>query len=188
MRILAIVGSIRDGNSKILVDETVREIQKYDNVQIEKIHLKDISMRFCNGCLVCDSTGKCVFDDDMSGIISKVRDADAFIFATPARWRLLSGEMKTFLDRLNPLAVNEELKNKKAVVFAVGQSDEEANESIRHAAESLKMFCEDAGIKIIDTVIASGCYDKNDVQNKPNYINSCKLAANHLINSLKTEL
>lgn len=188
MRILAIVGSVREGNTNILVDETIKEIKKSNTVLVEKIHLKDIDMHFCNGCLMCDSTGICVFDDDMSDIISKVRDADAFIFATPARWRLLSGEMKTFLDRLNPLAVHEELKNKSAVIFAVGQSMDGENESIKVAAESLKIFCEDAGINIVDTVIVSGCYDKNDVKNKPDYINSCKFAGNRLINNLKTEL
>lgn len=184
MKVLAIVGSLREGNSNYLVDQaikTIQEVQSPSNIQIQKIHLKDIRMNFCNGCLICDTTGECVYDDDMTALVSQVRLADAFIFSTPARWRLLSGEMKTFLDRLNPLAVNEELKGKRAIIIAVGQSEAEDSKSIKSAAESLSFFCEDAGIELIDTVIACGCYDRNDIQKKTEYIGKCNSAAKRLV-------
>lgn len=182
MKVIAVVGSLRDGNTNYLVEETIREFQSKKNVQIQKIHLKNINMNFCNGCLICDTTGNCVYDDDMSSLISQIRDADAFIFATPARWGLLSGEMKTFIDRLNPLAVNEELKNKRAIIVAVGQSEPTDSSSIELASESIKTFCDDAGIEVIDTVIVCGCYEKDDVKTKENYIEKCRLAFSNLIN------
>lgn len=185
MKILAISGSLRNGNTRYLVDETVNTLKNITNVQIEKIYLSNIKMRFCNGCLSCDETGKCVFDDDMTDIVLKAKSADAFILATPARWGLLSGEMKTFLDRLNPLAVNEELKGKKAIVFSVGQSDEDDSESILLAAKSLVTFCENAGIKVVETVSVCGCYYKDDVSKKKDYINACKCAGSNLIKSIK---
>ncbi len=181
MKILAISGSIRNGNTEILVDEAIRDIKTDKNVEIEKIHLGNIHMNYCSGCLKCDTTGNCIFDDDMTEIVSAVRASDAFIFATPTRWGLLSGELKTFLDRLNPLAIKEELKGKKAIVFAVGQSEEENCESIKYAAESLKIFCDNAGIEVIDTVIVCDCYDSNDASKKVNSIASCKNAINKLI-------
>lgn len=181
MKILAVVGSLRNGNSNFLVDEAIREIRDIENVQVTKVHLKDIEMRFCDGCLVCDDTGECVYSDDMSRLISQVRETDAFIFATPARWGLLSGEMKTFLDRLNPLAVNEELKNKRAIIIAVGQSEAEECQSIKLAAKSLEIFCNDAGISVVDSVIVCGCYEMTAAQSKPEYISTCKSAAIRLI-------
>lgn len=181
MKILAVVGSLRDGNTKYLVEETVKAIENIENIQIEKIYLSDTNINFCNGCLSCDETGKCIFDDDMSDIVIKARNSDAFIFATPARWGLLSGEIKTFFDRLNPLAINEELKGKKAILFSVGQSEEEESESIQLAVNSLKTFCENAGIKVVDSVAICGCYNKGDAKNKTNYISKCKSAGYNLI-------
>lgn len=181
MKILAVVGSLRDGNTKYLVEETVKAIENIENIQIEKIYLSNIKMNFCNGCLSCDETGKCIFEDDMSDIVVKAKNSDAFIFATPARWGLLSGEIKTFLDRLNPLAVNEELKGKKAILFSVGQSAEEESESIHLAVKSLSIFCENAGIEVVDSVAICGCYNKKDAVNKTDYINKCKSAGYKLI-------
>lgn len=184
MKILAVAGSCRDGNTKHLVDSIIKNIftsSSNADIEIKKIHLKDFNINFCSGCLECDTTGECVYNDDMSSVIPFVRDCDALILATPARWGLLSGEMKTFLDRLNPLAVKEELRNKRAIVISVGQSDEKEAESIKYAAESLVTFCENAGIHVVETVIVCGCYDASDVTSKTNYINSCKSAFNKLI-------
>lgn len=185
MKILSVVGSTRDGNSKFMVSETIKAMQSNSSIQIEEVNLKDITINFCNGCLSCDSTGECVFNDDMSAIVSKAREADGFIFATPARWGLLSGEMKTFLDRLNPLAVKEELKDKRAIIFAVGQSEVNDSKSISLAADSLKTFCDNSGIKIVETVIVCGCYGKDDVEKDINSINACKAAGIKLINNLQ---
>ncbi len=184
MKILAVAGSCRDGNTRYLVDLAIKNISDYDrnnDIEIKKIHLKDFYINFCSGCLECDMTGECTYHDDMSDIISFVRDSDALILATPARWGLLSGEMKTFLDRLNPLAVKEELRDKRAIIVAVGQSEEEEAESIKCAADSLVTFCENAGICVVKTVIVCGCYDSSDVASKSNYLNACESAVEKLI-------
>ena len=181
MKILAIVGSMRDGNSNYLVNEAIRQIQGKKSIRIDKIHLKDISMNFCNGCLICDETGSCVFNDDLSALISEIRNTDAFIMATPARWGLLSGEMKTFIDRLNPLAMKEELKGKKTIIIAVGQSESNESRSIELAAKSIETFCSDAGIEVVDTIIVCGCYEKDDAKKQKDYIEKCSMAMQRLI-------
>ena len=187
MKILAVAGSCRLGNTKYLVDVAVAEIvNTYRNLDITNIHLKDISMNFCCGCLDCDSTGKCIYSDDMTDLVSIARDADGLILATPARWGLLSGEMKTFLDRLNPLAVREELNGKKAIVIAVGQSEEDDSESIRFAAESLVTFCNNAGICVLDTVMVCGCYSYSDASTNLEAITACKSAGKHLLNNIQS--
>lgn len=169
MTIMAIIGSLRDGNTKYMVDSIVDELSKSD-VTIDKIHLKDITMGFCNGCLQCDTTGSCILNDDMSRLVENAKMADGFIFASPARWGLLSGEMKTFFDRLNPLAVKEELSGKKCVNIIIGQSEETEGESIALAGESIKYFCENAGIDVVDTLLAYGCYGRHDLKKAPEYI------------------
>ena len=64
---------------------------------------KDI--HFCTGCLACQKTGKCVIHDDMNDMQEIVRTSDVLVFATPIYYYEMSGQMKTFLDRLNPLYI-----------------------------------------------------------------------------------
>lgn len=182
MKIMAIVGSSRRGNTYSMVEAATHALS---NPDIEFIHLKDFSINFCDGCLTCDESGKCHINDEMSDLLERIKEADGFIFGTPSRWSLLSGELKVFLDRLNPLAVPELLKGKKAIIFATGQSKNEDIESIELAANSIKSFCENAEIEVIDIVLAEDCLEPEDLISKyPQTLEKCKNSALKLYNSL----
>ena len=47
--------------------------------------------------------GKCVINDDAPEIVAKMHDADVIAFATPIYYYEMCGQMKTLLDRANPL-------------------------------------------------------------------------------------
>lgn len=185
MRIVAVIGSMRNGNTEYMVDEVISSIEKIRNIEVIRIHLRDLKMEFCDGCLICDETGQCVKMDDMSKIVQTIELADGLILASPARWSLLSGEMKTFFDRLNPLAMTEKLKGKKAIIFAVGQSDEEEKASIITAADSIDNFCVNAEIDVLTKVIVCGCYAKDDIKEKEKYIIECKDAGKMLVSEIE---
>lgn len=182
MKVIAIIGSARKGNSFSMV-QSAKNVILDAGVELEVVHLKDFSIGFCDGCLSCDETGRCHLNDDMSSMVEKVKDADGLVLASPARWSLLSGQMKVFMDRLNPLASIEALANKKAIIFAVGQTNEEEDNSISIAAESMVSFCDNAGIEVIDKVLAYGCLMENEVDERT--IIRCTEAAKRLVDSLK---
>lgn len=182
MKVMAIIGSARKGNSFSMV-QSIEDTLLNASVGLEVVHLKDFYIGFCDGCLSCDEIGRCHLDDDMSSIVEKVKDADGLVLASPARWSLLSGQMKVFMDRLNPLASIEALANKKAIIFVAGQTKEEEDNSISIAAESMVSFCDNAGIEVIDKVLAYGCLMENEVDEKT--IKRCTEAAKRLVDSLK---
>lgn len=101
--IFIISTSLRNGgNSEALADAFKRgAVENGHNV--EEISLRDKNIGFCNGCLACQSTQKCVIQDDANMIIEKMRDADVLVFATPIYFYEMCGQMKTLLDRTNPL-------------------------------------------------------------------------------------
>ncbi len=106
-KIIVISTSLRQGgNSDILADEFIKGALENGN-KIEKISLKDKEIKFCKGCLACQNTKKCIINDDMSEIIGKIKEADAIVFATPIYYYEMSGQMKTLLDRTNPLFADE---------------------------------------------------------------------------------
>lgn len=102
-KVLIIKTSLRaKSNSDILADKVV-EGAKDAGHDVEVISLKDKTVGFCKGCLACQTTQKCVIKDDAVEIAEKVKDVDTLVFATPIYYYEMSGQMKTLLDRLNPL-------------------------------------------------------------------------------------
>ena len=101
--ILAISTSLRSrSNSEALVDSFLAGAEAAGN-RVEKISLRGKALAFCRGCLVCQQTGKCIIRDDAAEIIEKMYRADVLVFATPIYYYGVSGQMKTLLDRANPL-------------------------------------------------------------------------------------
>lgn len=102
-KILVISTSPRKGgNSDTLADAFISGAQEAGN-QVEKICLYDKAIGFCKGCLACQKTHRCVIHDDADTIAQKIKKADVLVFATPIYYYEMCGQMKTMLDRANPL-------------------------------------------------------------------------------------
>jgi len=69
----------------------------------ELISLRGKTVNFCRGCFVCQEKQRCVIRDDADAICQKALNADVLAFATPIYYYEMSGQLKTLLDRLNPL-------------------------------------------------------------------------------------
>lgn len=101
--VLIISSSLRKGsNSEALAAEFARGAADAGN-KVELISLRDMDIRFCRGCLACQKTQKCVIADDAPAIVAKMHDADVIAFASPIYYYEMSGQLKTLLDRANPL-------------------------------------------------------------------------------------
>lgn len=106
-KVLVISTSLRErSNSEILADSFLSGAEDSGN-HVEKITLKGKSLAFCKGCLVCQRTRKCVIQDDAIEIAEKMCRADVIAFATPIYYYEMSGQMKTLLDRANPLFASD---------------------------------------------------------------------------------
>ena len=102
-KILVISTSLRSrSNSEFLTEKMTEGIREAGH-EVETISLKGKNLKFCTGCLVCQKTQKCVLNDDAVWIAEKVKLADTLVFSTPIYYYGLSGQMKTLLDRMNPL-------------------------------------------------------------------------------------
>ena len=100
---MIITSSLRPGsNSDALADAFARGAREAGHT-VETISLKGKEIRFCKGCLICQKTQRCVIADDVPAIVSKMHDADVIAFATPIYYYEMSGQLKTLLDRANPL-------------------------------------------------------------------------------------
>ncbi|MDO4466336.1 MAG: flavodoxin family protein [Bacillota bacterium] len=101
--VLIISTSLRNGSNSELLALECEKGAKQAGHDVTYISLKDKEIHFCIGCLACQQVKKCVFNDDITSIMEKVKEAEVIIFATPIYYYGMSGMMKTMLDRLNPL-------------------------------------------------------------------------------------
>lgn len=163
-KVCIIIGSRRDGNSsnlaKIMKDKFKKE-RIVSNVIVpgnQKIYL-------CTGCMDCDVNGKCDFKDDMSENIDKILESDTLIFISPSRWNLLSGDLKIFMDRLNPLYTSKKLEGKKLASIVIGGKKKEEY-STEAATTSLNSFGDSAGMKLVFQHQFNECLLADDILEK----------------------
>ena len=91
----------KNGNSDLLCNEFIKGAQEAGH-NAEKIFLRDCKINYCTGCGYCNSNKSCIQKDDMEVCINKLIKADVIVFATPIYFYSISGQMKTFIDRLCP--------------------------------------------------------------------------------------
>ena len=138
-KVLIVSSSLRGGsNSEILAHEAEKGAKDAGN-EVEFLSLKDKEIKFCIGCLSCQKTLKCVQKDDMADLIGKVQNADVIIFATPIYYYEMSGQLKTFLDRCNPLYSQE---NKFKDVYLITSSYDSSENAADRAINGLKGWIE----------------------------------------------
>ncbi len=92
----------KNGNSAKLAEEFGKGAVESGN-EVEFISLHDKTIGFCKGCMACGETQRCVIHDDADIIREKMLHSDVIVFATPIYYYEMSGQMKTMLDRANPL-------------------------------------------------------------------------------------
>ena len=94
----------RNGNSKLLADAFANGARQAGN-SVENISLHDKTICFCKGCLSCQKSQR-------------------FVFATPIYYYGMSGQMKTMLDRGNPLYASDYAFREVYLLAAAAEEEE----------------------------------------------------------------
>ncbi len=100
MKIIIINGSHRkNGSTALILNELFQELKKYDDVDVQFIHVADLSLNYCVGCGTCYRLGKCIYRDDVEVLSSDIASADGIILGSPTYASNVSAQMKTIIDR-----------------------------------------------------------------------------------------
>lgn len=185
MKILIVVASARRGSSQY-VAELIEKKNSISEAEINILRLSDYTIGYCTGCLECDDTHKCNINDGMVSVLEYVKAADTMIFITPARYSLVSGDGKVFIDRLNPTAVSGDIEGKSFIAIAIGQTQkEEEIDSVSLAADSLVNFAENAGLNVLGKYAIYGCYNENDIMENEDVNSICEDVGRLILRSCK---
>lgn len=68
--------------------------------ETEMIDLAEYRVTPCTACEGCTLNGICVYEDDIPGLLARMEEADAIVYASPVYIDNITGQMKIFFDRL----------------------------------------------------------------------------------------
>jgi multimeric flavodoxin WrbA len=105
MKLIAINGSPRkEWNTATLLNKAL-EGATSQGAETELIHLYDLNYKGCISCFSCKlkggkSYGKCAVNDALTPILGQIEKTDALILGSPIYLGAVTGEMRSFLERL----------------------------------------------------------------------------------------
>lgn len=150
----------KNGNSDILANKFLEGAKVAGN-NVKIIDVRSMNLKFCTGCLYCQSHDKCVLNDGMNELYSDFETADVLVFVTPIYYYSVSGQLKTFLDRLNPLYPRKN-KFKEVYLLATAADDNESamNGSISDIQGWIACF---EGVTLKSVLKGVGVSEKGDI-------------------------
>lgn len=104
MRIMIVNGAPRkNGYTTELVERFTSGVVSAGG-HVEGVRLRDKKISHCIGCFKCwvDHAGRCIFSDDMVGILETYLTSDIIVLATPTYYFSFSSLLKIFIERLLP--------------------------------------------------------------------------------------
>ena len=140
-------------NSETLAAAFAKGAQEAGN-QVETVYLREKQYGFCKGCLACQKLRHCVIKDDAVEIAAKMHDADVLVFATPVYYYSVSGQLKTMLDRANPLFGTDYAFTK---VYLLATAAEDESETVEGTVKAVQGWVDCfPRCELVETVFA-GC-------------------------------
>jgi len=113
-KIIAVNGSPRKKwNTHALLEKCLDGAKKM-GAETELVNLYDLNFKGCVSCFACKRKGiiieKCAMKDDLEPVLQRICDCDALILGSPIYFDSVTGEMRSFWERLIFPYVSYELK------------------------------------------------------------------------------
>lgn len=151
----------KGGNSDTLADAFAQGASDAGH-QVKKISLYNKTIGFCKGCLTCIKTQHCIIQDDAASIAQQMLTADTLVFATPVYYYGMCGQMKTMLDRANPLYSSDYRFRDVYLLAAAAEEDEHTVEGTVTGLQGW-IDCFD-NARLAGTVFAGGVTSVGEIQ------------------------
>lgn len=99
--ILIINGSPRkNGNISKMLEAIKKEAEK-QGANVSAIHVHDLQIKPCNGCMNCRKNLTCVLPEDgTQATLQLINKCDVLVVGSPCYWGNLPGELKILFDRI----------------------------------------------------------------------------------------
>jgi multimeric flavodoxin WrbA len=105
MKVIAINGGPRKNWNTATLLKSALDGAAAQGAETELVHLYDLNYKGCISCFSCKlkdgkSYGKCAMKDDLTPVLEKIEKCDAIIFGSPVYLCEVTGQLRSFLERL----------------------------------------------------------------------------------------
>ncbi len=138
MKVIAINGSPRKKwNTATLLEHALAGAAA-KGAETELVHLYDLNFKGCTSCFACKlkggkSEGRCAHKDEATPILARIeQEAGAVLLGSPIYFGVMSGEMRSFLERLlfapfvytNPLSSRFPRRIRTGIIYTMNLNEE----------------------------------------------------------------
>lgn len=157
-KVFAYIGSQsgENSNTALVMTKILDNVIKLSNnkVKYDLYTAKGLNIERCQGCNSCFFTGRCPLDekygDSMAQMKEKMLSADLIILGSPVYAHNVSGDMKTFIDRITYWTHLLRLAGKTGCVISTSSGN-----GTTFVNNYLEKIMSQLGIKVIGKIFAS---------------------------------
>lgn len=179
MHILIINGGPKKNGMTAKVLKSLEQELQSNNHTTEWIHVYDLEINPCKGCLLCRPDKQCPIKDDSQNLADKIDNANGLVIGSPVYWGNITGPLKTALDRLVPVFeyIDPEVlkipkavqKGKKAALVVTSNSPIIYNmlpTQSRTAVQAIKTIFSSGGYKCVGKINIPSSNRRKEVSNR----------------------
>jgi multimeric flavodoxin WrbA len=125
MRITVLQGSPnKDGSTAMLVDRFVKGAEENGH-SCRVLHVCDMDVSPCTGCIACGYEGPCAIEDGNNGIRSDILSSDMLVFATPLYYFGMTSQLKAVIDRFCSYNSSISVRNLRSALISVAWNSDD---------------------------------------------------------------
>lgn len=164
-KVLVISSSLRKNGNSYRLARAFEKGVKDAGHEVEFVDFCGKTIDFCVGCYACIKAHRCFKRDDADGITRKMQEADVIAFATPVYGYNICGQLKTLLDRCNPVYFAGYNFRDVYLLVTAAEDNERAGTC---AVENIMGFVENMKkSRLAGTVFAGGVDKVGDIEGHP---------------------
>lgn len=104
-KIVLVNGSARKRGNTAIMLESIKAGAESKGAEVKIVNLFDLDYKGCSACYACKlvngrSYGHCTVNDDLKPLFQEIEESDALVLGSPIYWSNLSGQMRSFMERL----------------------------------------------------------------------------------------
>ena len=165
MKVIGFSGSPRkDANTDRLVAHVLAGAQKA-GAGTAFFRIADLNIKGCISCYYCKSHDTCSIKDDMQGLYKEIHAANAVVIGSPVYMGQMTGQTKTFVDRLLPMLnadFTTRLQKRPGLVLAFTQGQPDTSMFLPYMENTKQMFGF-LGFTAKEIIVAGGTREQADV-------------------------
>ncbi len=167
MNILLLNASPKDNGA---TQEILNIIQTQipSDVKSEIVCLGNVCVKYCLGDKSCYETCKCIVEDDMEMLLTKIDKADKVIIAAPSYWADVPAQFKSFIDRCTAYSdtnPNPERRKLRTGIKCYGIALRAGMRTIEceHIIDTIEHWCGHMGISMVGSTYFCSIDNKEDI-------------------------